>query len=63
MLPATVAAVMSLGSEQHDLPTMLGTLSDMYQQQAETRLAMIPSVLAPVLIMFVAVILGFVIDG
>jgi type II secretory pathway component PulF len=63
VLPATVAAVMSLGSEQHDLPTMMGTLSDMYQQQAETRLVMIPGVLTPILIIIVAIILGFVIGG
>ncbi len=61
ILPATVAAVISLGSQQHDLPTMLGTLSQMYQQQAETRLAMIPGVLTPILIIAISLIIGVVI--
>jgi type IV pilus assembly protein PilC len=61
LLPATVAAVISLGSQQHDLPTMLGTLSQMYQQQAETRLAMIPGVLTPILIIAISIIIGVVI--
>jgi type II secretory pathway component PulF len=35
----------------------------MYQQQAEVRLGMIPALLTPLLIIFVAVIIGFVIVG
>jgi len=61
ILPPTVAAVIALGSEQHDLPTMLGTLSEMYQQQAETRLAMIPGLLTPILIVCIAIVIGGVI--
>jgi type IV pilus assembly protein PilC len=61
ILPATVTAAMALGSENHDLPAMLATLTEMYQQQAETRLALIPGVLTPVLIILVATVIGFVI--
>jgi type II secretory pathway component PulF len=61
ILPATVSAAISLGSENHDLPAMLATLTEMYQQQAETRLVLIPGVLTPLLIILVAVVIGFVI--
>src|SRR6185369_1254856 len=37
LLPATVPAVIALASRANDLPTTLGTLSEMYQQQAEAR--------------------------
>ena len=61
LLPTTVTTVIALGSQQHDLPNMLGTLSQMYQQQAETRLAMIPGVLTPILIIFISIVIGVVV--
>jgi type II secretory pathway component PulF len=63
LLPATVAAAITLGSQNNDLPRTLATLSEMYQQQAETRLNLIPGVLTPLLIMFVALLIGLVILG
>jgi type IV pilus assembly protein PilC len=62
-LPATVAAVLSIGSEQRDLPAMLQTLSEMYQQQAEVRVGLVPGVLTPILIVLIAIIIGIVILG
>jgi type IV pilus assembly protein PilC len=61
MLPATVPAALALGGERHDLPSTLGTLSEMYQQQAETRLVMVPGLLAPVLVILMACVIGVVI--
>jgi type IV pilus assembly protein PilC len=62
LLPATVPAVIALASQQsHDLPTTLGTLSEMYQQQAETRLGTIPGLLTPLLIILVGLVIGTVI--
>jgi type II secretory pathway component PulF len=61
ILPPTVATVLSLASQQHDLPSMLDNLSTMYQQQAQTRLALIPGLLTPVLIIMIAVIIGAVV--
>jgi type IV pilus assembly protein PilC len=63
MLPATVAAAMTLTSDQHDLGSTLGTLSEMYQQQAETRLSMLPGLLTPLMIIIIAGVIGFVILG
>ncbi|HEX8525091.1 MAG TPA: type II secretion system F family protein [Tepidisphaeraceae bacterium] len=63
VLPATVAAAMSLATENRDLPVMLGTLSEMYQQQAESRLSVIPAVLTPMLILVVGLVILMVILG
>jgi type II secretory pathway component PulF len=63
LLPATVVAAMAMSSNNHDLPAAMTMLSDMYQQQSEARLTLIPSLLAPVLIIVVAVVIGFVIAG
>ena len=61
VLPATVPAAMSLSIPNQDLAATLGTLSDMYQQQAETRLALLPSLLTPLLLILIAVAIGFVV--
>jgi type IV pilus assembly protein PilC len=59
ILPATVPAAM--GMAQKDLPETLATLGEMYQQQAELRLGMIPALLTPLLIVLVAGVIGFVV--
>ena len=51
LLPATVPAAMTLAAQNSDLPRTLATLSEMYQQQAETRLNLIPGLLTPLLIL------------
>jgi type II secretory pathway component PulF len=61
LLPATVPAAMSLSIPNQDLAATLGTLSEMYQQQAETRLALLPALLTPFLIIVVAIAIGFVV--
>jgi type IV pilus assembly protein PilC len=63
LLPATVPAVIALASQTNDLSTTLATLSDMYQQQAETRLTAIPGLLTPVLVILVGLVIGTVIIG
>jgi type IV pilus assembly protein PilC len=63
VLPNTVAAAIALASEQNNLPAMLATLSDMYQQQAETRLGAVPGILTPILIIIIACILGVLVTG
>ena len=62
-LPATIPAAMALSDRSHDLAATLATLSEMYQQQAEVRLGMIPGVLTPMLIILVALLVGVVIMG
>lgn len=61
VLPATVVAAMSLAGEHHDLPATLAMLSSMYQQQAEMRLAVLPTILTPILVVLVAGLIGIVI--
>ena len=63
LLPATVPAAMTLAQQNNDLPRTLATLSEMYQQQAETRLNLIPGVLMPLLVLLMAVLIGTVILG
>ena len=63
LLPATVTAAMTLGQQNNDLPRTLATLSEMYQQQAEMRLNLVPGVLTPMLIVVMAVLIGTVILG
>ena len=63
LLPATVPAAITLAAQNNDLARTLATLSEMYQQQAETRLNMIPGLLMPVLIMLMAVLIGVAVLG
>ena len=63
LLPATVPAAITLGMQNNDLPRTLATLSEMYQQQAEMRLNLVPGVLTPMLIVVMAVLIGTVILG
>ncbi|MEA2736605.1 MAG: type pilus assembly protein PilC [Humisphaera sp.] len=61
LLPATVPAAMTLAGQNGELPRTLATLSEMYEQQAESRLNLIPGLLTPLLILFVAFLIGIVI--
>jgi type II secretory pathway component PulF len=63
LLPATVPAAIDLASGHHDLPRTLATLSEMYERQAETRLASLPAIITPLLVILVAAATGFVIAG
>jgi len=61
VLPRPVLAVMQASAERNDLPSALETLSVMYHQQAELRLNTVATVLTPMLMMFVAALIAFVI--
>jgi type II secretory pathway component PulF len=60
-IPQTVVVVISNAARHNDLPEGLNTLSLMFQQQAEMKLAMAPTILTPILIMCLAIMIGFVI--
>lgn len=60
-LPPTILASIALGIENHDLSATLKGLSEMYQEQAETRLNLLPGLLSPLLLLFVAVTIGVVV--
>jgi type IV pilus assembly protein PilC len=63
LLPATVPAAIELASGHHDLPGTLETLSEMYERQAESRLASLPAIITPLLVILVAGVTAFVIAG
>lgn len=61
LLPQTVPAAMQFASGFQDLGSTLATLSEMYQRQAELRMAAIPGILTPAMVIIIALVLGFVI--
>ena len=63
IIPATVPAAIEFASGAHDLPGTLGSLSEMYQRQAELRLSALPGILTPLMVLLIAVLIGFVIMG
>jgi type IV pilus assembly protein PilC len=61
LLPPTVITVISMAAANNDLPSSLNTLGQMFQQQAELKMALIPTVLTPLLIILLAVGIGLVV--
>jgi len=59
--PEAVPAAIHLASKQRDLPSMLEMLSQMYQQQAELRLATLQAMLMPLMLMILAAVIGSVV--
>lgn len=63
LLPPSVPATLQFASGTNDLGTTLGTLAELYQRQADLRLAALPGILTPVLVIVLALLIGFVILG
>lgn len=63
LVPPTVTAAMTLGIQSHDLPNTLRSLTEMYQQQAETRLEAVPGIVSPLLLILTASLIALVIAG
>jgi type IV pilus assembly protein PilC len=61
LIPPTLNAVITLAASNNSLSEGLNTLGQMFQQQAEMRMALIPVILAPAMIVFTAIFIGFVI--
>jgi type IV pilus assembly protein PilC len=61
LIPPTVTTVLTMAARNNDLPSGLNTLSVMFQQQAEMQVAMIPTVLTPILIVLIACVVGLVV--
>lgn len=61
--PEAVPAAIHLASQQHDLPSLLDNISQMYQEQAELRLTTLQSILAPFLLILLALMIGGVISA
>ena len=63
VIPATVSATIELGRSKKQLSETLAALAELYQQQAEVRLNLIPAILTPLMLIFTAVIIGLVVLG
>lgn len=63
LLPVTIPAAITFSRQQDQLAQTLNTLSRMYQEQAELRLAALPAALTPLLLLFMAFTIGFIIFG
>jgi type II secretory pathway component PulF len=63
LLPATIPTAIEVSASERDLPDTLATLSELYDRQAQLRLERIPAVLTPLLVMLIAILVGFVIVG
>ena len=58
LIPPAVPAAIELGSRTGDLPSTLGTLALMYEQQAEHRLRFLPTILTPIFLIILSVTVG-----
>jgi type II secretory pathway component PulF len=61
MLPATVPATIQLAAGHHDLPATLDTLAELYRRLANERVSAVPVILGPVMLVLIAVSVGFVV--
>ncbi len=59
LLPATVPATMQIATQSGMLADALATLSRLYHDNAHARAAVIPIILTPILLIFVAGLIGF----
>ncbi|MEX2388339.1 MAG: type II secretion system F family protein [Phycisphaeraceae bacterium] len=63
VIPATVPTAIHLASQRHDLSAMLENLTRMYQQQADLRLSTLQITLTPLLLIFMAMMIGVVVSA
>jgi type IV pilus assembly protein PilC len=63
LLPATVTAAIGLAGQQADLCATLGALSQMYQEQAETRIGAVNTLLTPLLLIIMGSVIGFIVTA
>lgn len=63
ILPMTIPAAIAFSQQQDQLEQTLDALSRMYQEQAELRLAALPAILTPLLLLVMAGVIGFIMAG
>jgi len=59
-IPPVVIQMISVGEHSGDLEKMLNKIADIYEREVETRITMLTSMLEPVMILIMAVIVGFI---
>jgi type IV pilus assembly protein PilC len=57
-LPPLILTTLQMGIEKNDLPAAAAMLTQMYEEQAEIRLAVLPRVLSPLLLLLTASCVG-----
>ncbi|MEA5053207.1 MAG: type II secretion system F family protein, partial [Propionicimonas sp.] len=58
VFPPIVAQMVSVGEESGTLPDMLGTVSDVYDQEAKTATDQFASIIEPLLIVSIGIVIG-----
>lgn len=59
-IPPIVIQMISVGEQSGDLEKMLNKIADIYEREVESQITMLTSMLEPVMILIMAVIVGFI---
>jgi general secretion pathway protein F len=59
-IPPIVIQMIGVGEQSGDLEKMLNKIADIYEREVESQITMLTSMLEPVMILFMAVIVGFI---
>lgn len=60
LIPPVVTQMIAVGEQSGELEKMLNKVADIYEQEAESRLTAMTSMLEPVMLLFMAVMVGFI---
>jgi type IV pilus assembly protein PilC len=63
ILPKVIPASIEMASRTNNLRDVLASLADVYRRQAEAMLDNLPTILSPILLVVLALSIGFVIAG
>ena len=61
VFPPIVVSMIAVGEETGKLPSMLGKIADAYDDEVDNAVAALTSVIEPILIVFLAVIVGIIV--
>ena len=59
--PDIVCSLIEIGEETGTVPEMLGQIADDYEAELDTRISGLTSILEPLMIVFLAVVVGFIV--
>ena len=59
-IPPIVIQMIGVGEQSGDLEKMLNKIADIYEREVESQITMLTSMLEPIMILFMAVIVGFI---
>ena len=61
IFPAMLSSMVEVGEETGELPAMLNQIADNYDEDIDNAVAAITSIIEPILIVFLAVVVGFIV--